>query len=165
MFKSCFPFRLRSLLRPLFNLAVLHDWPQLSSQPIFAVSIINIRVIVQLKLSQLVQLHLIFHILRQLLLHLLCVQAGILMSNRIPRNLKIRQNPIVQLVTPAYLLIYHFDVLSGYKVINYEIFKFKLFLKNPSSLLQSLYFLAIHLLQLFVLIGQNLKSLHFLFYL
>lgn len=114
----------------------------------------------ELLLHELVKFHLL-----QILLFKLVVLVELLwvfVPQRIPRDVQVRQEPVVMLVSPDDFFVYHLNILGRHEVVDHEVLQLQLFLQDSPPLLQGLYFLSVHLLQLLVLVLQVLESLELL---
>lgn len=119
-------------------------------QAILRVSIVDIGMTLKLLPNELVQLPLLNILLSKLLL--LDVLLWAFVTQRVSRDIQIRQEPIIELLVKYDLVVDELYVLCRHKVINYKVLQLQLLLQHSSPLLQSLYLLGIHLLKLFVLV-------------
>ena len=117
--------------------------------------------VIKLLLNKLIKLHLLNILLSQFII--LIKLLRVLMPQGIARNVQVRQEPVIQLLIPYHLIMNHLNVLSRHEVVNHEVLQFQLLLQNPTTLLQRLDLLCVHLLELLVLVLKVFESAEFLF--
>lgn len=101
---------------------------------VLAIGEVGVRVVLELKLHQLVDLHLLDHVFGELLF--VDVDAGVAEAHRVARDFEVGKDPFVGCFVEDYLVIDHFDVLGRDEVIDDEVFELELFLEDSSPFLE-----------------------------